>query len=110
MNITHPDILKVVFHVSNLDQIGRMVNNINNLLIEDPKAEIILVANGESVKAFTKDALTKLNPKATYYLCENSLSSNQIDHLAIMEGTKIIPSSVHTLAQLQYSGYAYIKV
>lgn len=104
------NVLRVVFHVSNLEQIARMQNNVNNLFKEDASAVISVVINGEAVTRFTKGNDTKLNPKATYYLCHNSLMANQISTDDLLEGTVVTPSGVYRLALLQNEGYHYIKV
>ncbi|MFA6375432.1 MAG: hypothetical protein WCY04_04315 [Bacilli bacterium] len=104
------EVLKVVLHVSNFEQITRMQNNVNNLFKKDDTADVSVVVNGEAVTKFTKGNETKLNPKATYYLCNNSLKSNNILTDDLLTDTHITPSGVYKLALLQREGYLYIKV
>ncbi|WP_025724750.1 hypothetical protein [Acholeplasma granularum] len=105
------NIIKVVLHVSNIDQINRMQNNINNLLKEDDSNVINIVINGEAVRNFTVDnSNIKINTNATYYLCNNSLNSYGIDINKVISGTKITASGVFKLALLQNEGFLYIKV
>ncbi len=104
------NVLRVVLHVSNIEQIARMQNNVNNLLKEDASVVISVVINGEAVTRFTKENDIKLNPKATYYLCNNSLMANHISTENLLEGTVVAPSGVYRLALLQNEGYHYIKV
>lgn len=102
--------LNVVLHVSNLDQIQRMLNNVSNLLKEDSAIKISVVINGEAVKGFTRDKELFLNPQATYYLCNNSLRSNQISLDNLLDLTHVTPSGVYKLTLLQQQGFFYIKV
>lgn len=104
------EVLKVVLHVSNFEQITRMQNNVNNLFKEDDTVDVSVVVNGEAVTKFTKGNDTALNPKATYYLCNNSLKSNHILNDDLLLDTHVTPSGVYKLVLLQREGYFYIKV
>lgn len=102
--------LKVVLHVSTIEQIPRMQSNIVNLLKEDPTIDIKVVINGNSVTNFTKDKNITLNNSATHYLCNNSLKANSIENDNIIKNANITPSGVYKLVLLQSEGYLYIKV
>jgi len=101
--------LKVVFHVSDLSQISRMMSNVNNILKEDNTITINVVINGDAVTGFTKDKDLSLNPKATYFLCNNSLNANNIKKDNILDLTNVTPSGVYKLLNLQLEGFKYIK-
>lgn len=102
--------MKVLLHVSNLEQIDRMQSNIKNLLKEDKTIEIAVVINGEAVKAFTVLDNLILEENATYYICENSLKANGILEKSILKLVKPTNSGVYKLALLHQKGYFYIKV
>lgn len=110
VNIMDKNILKVVLHVSNNDQIARMQSNINNLLKEDNTIQVNVVINGEAVTRFIKGSDLALNPKATYFLCNNSLNAHYIAQNGILNGTQVTSSGVYKLALLQKEGFLYIKV
>ncbi len=102
--------MKVVLHVSNLEQILRMQSNINNLLKEDETIQICVVVNGEAVTKFTKGNDLSLHPKATYFICNNSLRANHLSPDDILNGPSVTSSGVYKLALLQKEGFFYIKV
>lgn|SRR5690554_5333789 len=102
--------MKIVLHVSNEEQINRMINNVNNLYKEDESLIINVVINGDAVTKFIEGSNLNLNNKATHFLCENSLRANKIAKENIMPETKITSSGVYKLALLQNEGFYYIKV
>lgn len=102
--------LKVVLHVSDIELLPRMQSNIINLLEEDPSIVISVVVNSIAVKGFIKGSKIKLNNKASYFICKNSLLSNKISEDDLIEDALITSSSVYKIALLQQDGYLYIKV
>ncbi|MDD2574996.1 MAG: hypothetical protein PHD47_00850 [Acholeplasmataceae bacterium] len=102
--------MKILLHVSNLNQIERMQNNINNLVKEDESIIINVVANDEAVKAFINNQPTRINPRARYFVCANSLRANSIDKRDIIIGAEVTSSGVYKIALLQEEGFQYIKV
>lgn len=104
--------MKVLLHVSNLDQIKRMENNVNNLLKENSNIKISVVANDQAVKMFVlgKDNTATINSSAKYYVCNNSIRSLKLDDMKLISGAEVTSSGVFKIANLQNEGYLYIKV
>lgn len=102
--------MKILLHVSNLNQIERMQNNINNLLKEDESIIINVVANDEAVKAFVNKEPTSIHHRVRYFICANSLRANNIDKSEIMIKTEVTSSGVYKIGLLQEDGFLYIKV
>jgi intracellular sulfur oxidation DsrE/DsrF family protein len=110
-----------------------MLTNISNHLSvydNDPfKIKIVVVAHGPGVKFFMKDLsespweneyiniseLTKKEKDLTlygveYYICNITLTRLKLNPDKLHEFTKIVPSGVGTIGELQSKGFAYIKV
>jgi len=110
-----------------------MLGNIRNHLSvydNDPlKVKIVVVAHGQGVKFFMKDLMG--SPWATepinteelermerdltlygveYYICRITLTRLRLDPNKLHDFTKIVPSGVGAIGELQARGFAYIKV
>jgi len=102
--------MKVLLHVSDLNQIKRMQNNINNLLKEDETISISVFANDMAIKSFVKSEDTIINDKVHYYICSNSMRSYNVNADDLLVGTEATSSGVYKILLLQEVGYHYIKV
>ncbi|SHK14284.1 DsrE family protein [Thermocrinis minervae] len=110
-----------------------MLGNIGNHLSvynNDPfKIKIVVVAHGPGVKFFMKDLtgspwesepinveeLYRMEKDLTiygveYYICNITLTRLRLDPNKLHEFTKIVPSGVGAIGELQARGYGYIKV
>ncbi len=110
-----------------------MLGNIRNHLSvydNDPfKIKIVVVAHGAGVKFFMKDLsgspweteVIKIDELyqmekdllaygVDFYICNITLQRLKLDANKLHEFTKIVPSGVATIGELQSKGFAYIKV
>ncbi len=115
------------------DRFHMMLTNIRNHLSAydfDPfQIKIIVVANGEGLKFFLKDhkgtkwEKEKIDVKRAYertssltnydvefYVCQITIRGMKLKEENLFEFVKVVPSGVATVSELQYKGFAYIKV
>lgn len=102
--------MKILLHVSNLEQIDRMQKNIINLLKENNELIISVVANGEAVLAFKNTEDVTINEEVSYYMCNNSMRSYKLNENEMKLKVSFTSSGVYKLAKLQEEGFLYIKV
>jgi len=127
--------IAVVYHCDfgQEERFKTMLRNIGNHLSvydNDPlRIKIVVVAHGPGVKFFMKDLsgspwekeninlieLEKLEKNLTvygveYYICKITLTRLKLDPSKLHGYTKIVPSGVGAIGELQSKGYAYIKV
>jgi len=108
--------MKTVFHVTEPDLVSTAIGAVRNLLEDDSLAvtEINLVANGRSVKEFTKTANIVdevegiLSDIVKIKMCNNSLTAFNVEDL--IDGIEVVPSGVGELRKLQSYRYAYIRI
>lgn len=104
--------LKVVFHVNELAKWSGALQNIRNLLKEAPDSKIILVVNGEAISGYLDPEilpLIKELPQVGFHACNNALKAHQINPTALPAEVTVVAAGVLDLAQLQNTGYGYIK-
>ncbi|GBE00121.1 DsrE/DsrF-like family protein [bacterium BMS3Abin07] len=113
--------LKVVFHMDmdNTPTFELAVGNIANLQkdVGPENARVSLLANGNAVKHFVKEAnikylslLEELHTKGVkFYLCNNSLNKHGLKKEQMFDFCEVVPAGVTKLVELQKEGYAYIK-
>lgn len=102
--------MDVVFHVNQSERLAHTLANISNILKFDDIGHVSVVFNGEAVRMFKRscDWMDGMNmERISLEVCENSLMSH---HVTLEEPRlRVIPSGVYRLAQLQNSGFSYIK-
>lgn len=84
-----------------------------------PAAEVRIVVQGELVRALTPGALEPdddatlrlaLEERLSISACANSLSAQGIAADALRPGVTVVPAAVVTLAELQWDGWAYLRI
>lgn len=113
---------RVVFHINtrSLEPLDRAISNIYNLLaaVGEENVEAVVVANGDAVEMFTRDALDerrvkrieKLSARGVKFLvCRNSLRVKGIPESMVCSACDVVDAAITLLVRLQNEGYAYIK-
>lgn len=115
--------VKAVYHLTNgLDEAQRAMGNIRNHLNADPKAQIVVVGNGNGIEFMLDGAkdrngnpfdatIQDLKAKGVdFRLCRNTLATRKIDPAKVIPDVTIVPSGVAEAANLQArAGYAYLR-
>lgn len=100
--------MKAVFHIDERHKWPLLAMNVKNLLQASPTMTIAVVINSEAVELFIKSSV-KLEPNVKYYICENSLTTRNLNPRELLQGTEMVKSGVYQIVFLQNQGYAYIK-
>ncbi len=112
---------KVVFHMDmdNTPIFELTAGNIANLLkdVGSENAQVSLLANGNAVKHFVKEANIKYLPMleelhkngVKFYICNNSLNKHGLKKEQMFDFCEVVPAGVTKLVELQKEGCAYIK-
>lgn len=115
--------VKVVYHLSDgIPQASRAIQNIRNHLAADPTAKIVVVTHGAGID-FLLDganntagqsfagAIGDLSAKGvSFFVCNNTLVSRNIDPSKVAMEAKIVPSGVAEVARLQArEGFVYLR-
>ncbi|GAB4398171.1 MAG: hypothetical protein OHK0048_08900 [Rhodoferax sp.] len=115
--------VKAVYHLTTgIDTAMGVLGNIRNHLNADPKARIVLVANGDGVQfivANAKDSKGRefagvvsdlANRGVEFRICNNTLQARGIDPGKLLMEAKVVPSGVAEVAKLQsVEKFSYIK-
>ena len=114
--------LNVVYHVSEAEKVGFVLNNIQNHIdgVGGPEnVHIVLVAHGPAINAFTqveatekvRNGLAKLQEeKVELAMCGNTLKGFKLGLDDLLPGFVEVPSGgVTKIAELQSQGYVYIR-
>lgn len=106
----------VVFHVDDESCVNLAITNILNFYNapQSQGAQVVLLANGPGVKAFTKEnvpnTLAEAQAKgASIRLCQNAITKFAISPENIAENVSIVPAGIVELIDLQNANFAYIK-
>jgi intracellular sulfur oxidation DsrE/DsrF family protein len=113
---------KVVYHISDSSIASVALRNIRNHLDQSPKAKIVVVTHGAGIDFLLEGATDKngnpydisvqaLSAKhVEFRVCNNTLTSRNIDKSTVLPEATIVPSGVAELSRLQIQeGFAYIK-
>ena len=117
------DVIKTVYHMSEgIPQASRAMANIRNHLAADPKAKIEVVAHGLGIDFLLQGATNQMdqpfagaiadlaNQGVEFRVCNNTLTSRQIDPNRVAMEAKIVPSGVAEVARLQArEGFVYMR-
>lgn len=115
--------IKVVYHVNTgVETTAAMLGNVRNHLNADPSAKIVVVTHGPGIDFLldgAKDSkgrefsgmVSDLSGKGVQFrVCNNTLTSRNIDPNKVSMEAKIVPSGVAEVARLQAKeGYVYLK-
>lgn len=115
--------IKVVYHVnSGVDTAAGILGNVRNHLNADPSAKIVVVTHGLGIDFLLDGAkdnkgrefsgmVSDLTGKGVQFrVCNNTLTSRNIDANKVSMEAKIVPSGVSEVARLQAKeGFVYLK-
>jgi intracellular sulfur oxidation DsrE/DsrF family protein len=116
------DKLDVVYHLSDEDKVGFVLNNIKNHIIGiggPEKINVVLVMHGPAVKRFNdieavnqvRENVAKLQEQGvTFEACANTLTALNLEPDELLPGFVIAEKGgVTRIAELQSEGYAYLR-
>ena len=115
--------IKAVYHVNTgVDTVSAILGNVRNHLNADPKTQIVVVTHGPGIDFLlegAKDsrgrefsgAVGELTGRGVQFrVCNNTLTSRNIDPAKVVMEAKIVPSGVAEVARLQAKeGFVYLK-
>jgi len=115
--------VKAVYHINtDVDTVPAVLNNIRNHLNADPKAKIVVVTHSKGINFLLQEAkdsqgrefsgsVSDLASKGVEFrVCNNTLETRKIDPRKLLLETKVVPSGVAEVANLQArEGYVYLK-
>ncbi len=115
--------IKVAYHVnSGVESAAAILGNVRNHLNADATAKIVVVTHGAGIDFLldgAKDSkgrefsgmVSDLASKGVQFrVCNNTLTSRNIDASKVSMEAKIVPSGVSEVARLQAKeGYVYLK-
>ena len=115
--------IKVAYHVNTgVETTAAILGNVRNHLNADPTAKIVVVTHGAGIDFLldgAKDSkgrefsgmVSDLSSKGVQFrVCNNTLTSRNIDANKVSMEAKIVPSGVAEIARLQAKeGFVYLK-
>lgn len=115
--------IKAAYHVNTgLETSAAILGNVRNHLNADPSAKIVVVTHGAGIDFLldgAKDSkgrefsgmVSDLSIKGVQFrVCNNTLTSRNIDSNKVSMDAKIVPSGVSEVSRLQAKeGYVYLK-
>jgi uncharacterized protein len=121
--LVHAQDIKVAYHVnSGVETTAAILGNVRNHLNADPTAKIVVVTHGAGIDFLldgAKDSkgrefsgmVSDLSSKGVQFrVCNNTLTSRNIDPNKVSMEAKIVPSGVAEIARLQAKeGFVYLK-
>jgi hypothetical protein len=121
MNAEAP--VKTVYHVNKgVESSAAILGNVKNHLNADPNAKIVVVTHGDGIYFLLQEAkdskgrefsgmVSELAAKGVEFrVCNNTLVGRKVDPGRLLLETKIVPSGVAEVANLQVKeGYAYLR-
>ena len=123
VNAAHAQDVKVVYHVNTgIDTAAGVLGNVRNHLSADPTVKIVVVTHGLGIDFLLDGAKdnkgrefsgmeSDLTAKGVQFrVCNNTLTSRNIDTNKVSMDAKIVQSGVSEVARLQAKeGYVYLK-
>lgn len=115
--------IKVAYHVNTgVETSAAILGNVRNHLTADPKAKIVVVTHGPGIdflldgakdskgREFTGVVADLAGKGVQFRVCNNTLTSRNIDPSKVSMDAKIVPSGVAEVARLQSKeGFVYLK-
>lgn len=115
--------IKVAYHVNTgVETSAAILGNVRNHLAADPKAKIVVVTHGLGIdflldgakdskgREFTGVVADLAGKGVQFRVCNNTLTSRNIDPSKVSMDAKIVPSGVAEVARLQSKeGFVYLK-
>ena len=123
VNAAHAQDVKVVYHVNTgVDTAAGVLGNVRNHLSADPTVKIVVVTHGLGIdflldgakdnkgREFSGVVADLAGKGVQFRVCNNTLTSRNIDANKVSMEAKIVPSGVAEVARLQAKeGYVYLK-
>lgn len=115
--------IKVAYHVNTgVETAAAILGNVRNHLNADPSAKILVVTHGAGIdflldgakdskgREFSGMVAGLTSSGVQFRVCNNTLTSRNIDPSKVSMEAKIVPSGVSEVARLQAKeGYVYLK-
>ena len=115
--------MKVAYHVNTgVETAAAMLGNVRNHLNADPSAKIVVVTHGPGIdflldgardskgREFSGMVAGLASSGVQFRVCNNTLTSRNIDAGKVSMDAKIVPSGVAEVARLQAKeGFVYLK-
>ncbi len=115
--------VKAAYHVNtDVNTVPAILNNIRNHMNAAPKDKIVVVTHGPGINFLLQDAKDGQGREFTgtvgdlaskgveFRVCNNTLTSRNINPDRVLMEAKIVPSGVAEVARLQaLEGYIYLK-
>ena len=115
--------VKAVYHVNTgVDTAAAILNNVRNHLQADPSAKITVVTHGPGIdflldgakdsrgREFSGSVGELAGKGVQFRVCNNTLTTRNIDPSKVVLEAKIVPSGVAEVARLQAKeGFVYLK-
>lgn len=115
--------IKTVYHMNTgVDTAAAALNNVQNHLNADPKVKIVVVTHGPGIdfliqgakdnrgREFSAAVSGLASRGVEFRVCNNTLTSRNIDPGRLLMETSIVPSGVAEVARLQAKeGFVYLK-
>jgi len=115
--------IKVVYHVNtDVNTASAILGNVRNHLNADPKVKITVVTHGPGIdflldgakdnkgREFSGMVADLAGKGVQFRVCNNTLTTRNIDTSKVSMEAKIVPSGVAEVARLQAKeGYVYLK-
>jgi uncharacterized protein len=122
-SVARADVTKTVYHVH--DGTTHATHAMYNIMFQlkgDPKSRIIVVANFEGIKAFTKDAKDMMGKSFSawvddlsvqgveFRVCQQAMDYFKVTKDQMLDAVTVVPSGVGEIARLQsQEGFGYIR-
>ena len=115
--------IKVAYHVnSGVETAAAILGNVRNHLNADPKAKNVVVTHGAGIdflldgakdskgREFSGMVADLASSGVQFRVCNNTLTSRNVDPNRVSMEAKIVPSGVSEIARLQAKeGFVYLK-
>ena len=93
-----------------------MLGNIENILEDEPKAEIEVVCHGAGMSLIQKSKAKHasqvkalIRRGVRFVGCENTMKKKNIEKSDLVEGVATVPSGAVEVIQAQQEGYSYFR-
>jgi uncharacterized protein len=122
-SVARADVTKTVYHVH--DGTTHATHAMYNIMFQlkgDPKSKIVVVANFEGIKAFTKDAKDMMGKSFSawvddlsvqgveFRVCQQAMDYFKVTKDQMLDAVTVVPSGVGEIARLQsQEGFGYIR-
>lgn len=109
------NMIKIVFHVDEMQKWHLALENARNALNDQADAVVEVISNSEAVKFFARDYERPeiyselLERGVKFNACRNALRGNDVPEDSIPAEVNVVSAGVVALAEKQNDGYAYIR-